>query len=594
VLEATPECGLIPGARHTQTPLPMSTPSAPIPPLSPASAKLLYDGYQFQLRGMYEDAARLYRKILKIAPDNPDVVHLLAMVRARQARAEEAIELYKSALARKSNDGKIWYNYALAVGGLQRSEEASDAMERALTLDPNIAEGPQYLSSFRRDTCDWRHFDALMDAARRTALMPNATAAPFFSLWFDEPELHAEVGRRAMAKKAAGVTPIYRHDPATRRPGPIRLAYLSSDFRGHPVAHLITQLLEEHDRSQFEVTAISSGPDDGGELRKRIISAVDRFEDCQNDLGPQVAARIKALDIDILVDLSGHTAGARIEALAQRPAPIQVNYLGYAATTAAPFMDYIIADEVVLPFSEERFYSEQIVHLPDTYLPCDASLPVAETPTRAACGLPETGLVFCAFNTVHKFDPHMFALWMRLLKATPGSVLWLRVGNERARTQTLPQAAIDNGVDPARLVFAPLVQMDEHLARLRNADLFLDTFPYNAHTTAADALRSGLPVVTQAGRSFVSRVAASLLMQAGLEDLVTTSAEEYEALALSLATDPERLAEVRARLAQALPTMPLLDAPRYRRHIESAYTLMMERWTQGLPPVPFAVSPLPR
>ncbi|OYX12301.1 MAG: hypothetical protein B7Z15_10150 [Rhizobiales bacterium 32-66-8] len=572
----------------------MSPQNAAIPPLSPASAKLLYDGYQFQLRGLYEDAARLYRKILKTTPDNPDVLHLLAMVRARQARAEEAIELYKSALARKGNDAKIWYNFSLAVGGLQRSEEASDAMERALTLDPNLAEGPQYLSSFRRDTCDWRHYDALMDAARRTALMPNATAAPFFSLWFDEPELHAEVGRRAMAKKAAGVAPIYQHDPATRRPGPIRLAYLSSDFRGHPVGHLITQLLEEHDRTQFEVTAISSGPDDGGELRKRIIGAVDRFEDCQNDLGPQVAARIKALDIDILVDLSGHTSGARIEALAQRPAPIQVNYLGYAATTAAPFMDYIIADEVVLPFSEERFYREQIVHLPDTYLPCDASLPVAATPTRAACGLPETGLVFCAFNTVHKFDPHMFALWMRLLKATPGSVLWLRVGNERARTQTLPQAAIANGVDPARLVFAPLVPMDEHLARLRNADLFLDTFPYNAHTTAADALRSGLPLVTQAGRSFVSRVAASLLMQAGLDDLVTTSAEEYEALALSLATDPDRLAAVRARLAQALPTMPLLDAPRYRRHIEAAYTTMMERWTQGLPPVAFSVSPLPR
>jgi len=318
---------------------------------------------------------------------------------------------------------------------------------------------------------------------------------------------------------------------------------------------------------------------------------VDRFVDVRGATDPAVAQLLRDLDVDIAVDLMGHTAGGRAGIFAYRGAPVQVNYLGYPGTMGAPFIDYIIADPFLVPAGSERFYSEQVVRLPDCYQPNDTKRRIGErTPTRAELGLPARGLVFCSFNNSFKINPPMFDVWMRLLREVEGSVLWL-LETSGVVKGNLRREAEARGVSGERLLFAPRVALEEHLARHRAADLFLDTLPYNAHTTASDALWAGLPVLTCAGRSFAARVAGSLVHAVGLPELVTASLAEYEALALALARGPARLAELRGRLERNRLTAPLFDIERYRRHLEAAYETMWERHLRGEAPQAFNVAP---
>jgi len=354
----------------------------------------------------------------------------------------------------------------------------------------------------------------------------------------------------------------------------------------------MAELFERHDRTRFEIIAYSLGRDDRSEMRYRLGKAFDRFVDL-HDLGDmQAAQRIHADQIDILVELKGYTQHARSEIAAFRPAPIQVNFLGYPGTMGADFIDYIIADPVTLPMDQQAFYDERIVHLPDCYQPNDSRRRTADkTPSRAECGLPERGFVFCCFNNSYKITPKFFAIWMRLLAAVPGSVLWLFDANELVRGN-LGNEARKAGVDPRRLVFAPRTGVAEHLARQRLADLFLDTLPYDAHTTTSDALWVGLPVVTILGEAFAGRVAASLLHAVGLAELVTHSLAEYEALALRLAIEPMLLAGVRRKLNANRLTHPLFDCARYTHHLEAAFTRMWEIFTAGGGAESFAVAPI--
>jgi len=376
----------------------------------------------------------------------------------------------------------------------------------------------------------------------------------------------------------------YRHDR-------IRLAYLSADFKNHPTAHLMARLFETHDRDRFELTAVSLGANTGDPTRKRLEGTFDRFIDMRSCSDREIAEQVRVLEIDISVNCQGFTRDARTRVFAMRPAPVQVNYLVYPGTMGAPYMDYLVADPILIPETEERFYSEKIVRLPDTYQATDDQRPIGGTPTRAECNLPETGFVFCSFNNNYKILPTVFDIWMRLLSRVEGSVLWLYVKSPDA-IENLRREAAARGVDPARLVFARHMEMSAHLARHRLADLLLDTFPYNSHTTGSDALWAGLPMVTCAGRTFASRVAASLLNAIGLPDLITEDFAAYEVLALDLALKPERLAAVRARLAEQRTRWPLFDSDRFRRHLESAYVTMHERQQQGLPPEAFAVQPI--
>jgi protein O-GlcNAc transferase len=329
--------------------------------------------------------------------------------------------------------------------------------------------------------------------------------------------------------------------------------------------------------------------DDESEIRQRIVSAFDQFYDVRTKSDEEVAKLLHELRVDIAIDLQGYTQDSRPGVLAYRPAPIQANYLGFPGTMGAEFLDYVIADRMVVPFEQQPFYTEKIVHLPDCYQVNDSKKNIAErTPTRQETGLPEKGFVFCCFNNNWKITPDVFSIWMRLLHAIEGSVLWL-LGDNKNAEQNLRKQAQARGIDPSRLVFAGLLPLDEHLARHRQADLFLDTLPYNAHTTASDALWTGLPLVTRLGESFAGRVAASLLNAIGLPELVTYSIEDYEALALRLAKDSSLLEEYRNRLAANRLAHPLFDTDRFRRHIEAAYTTMWETWQRGEAPKSFSV-----
>jgi predicted O-linked N-acetylglucosamine transferase (SPINDLY family) len=349
--------------------------------------------------------------------------------------------------------------------------------------------------------------------------------------------------------------------------------------------------LEHHDKTRFETTAVSLRAGDGSEMRRRIEAAFDRFIDVQAMSDAQVATMLRELEVDIAIDLNGYAGEKRPGILAHRPAPVQVNYLGYPGTMDVPFINYIIADHVVIPDKHQIHYSEKVVCLPHAYLPNDRKRRIAEkTPSRAEEGLPETGFVFACLNNTYKIGPEMFDVWMRLLRGVDGSVLWLKSTNTAAMSN-LRREAKARGVAPERLVFASRVpRAEDHLARLRLADLFLDTLPYNAHATACDALWAGLPVLTCTGNSFPARVGASLLHAIGLPELVTSSLAEYEELALALARNPERLAGIKAKLMRNRDTEPLFDTARFTRDLESAYTAMWERQQAGLPPTSFAVA----
>jgi predicted O-linked N-acetylglucosamine transferase (SPINDLY family) len=348
--------------------------------------------------------------------------------------------------------------------------------------------------------------------------------------------------------------------------------------------------LEHHDKQRFEVTAISIGLDDRSPVRRRIESAVDRFIDASAMSDLAVAKLLRDLEIDIAVDLNGLTGLFRTRIFAHRVAPLQVNYLGYPGTMAAPFIDYIIADKVVIPEENRAFYSEQIAFMPHTYLPCGGRRPISESATsRKEQGLPEKGFVFTCFNSMHKLLPDLFAVWMRILHAVEGSVLWLP-GQSSTVAANLRHEAMAQGIAPQRLIFARFEKkVEDHLARQRLADLFLDTFPYNAHSTAADALWAGLPLLTCRGNAFQARVAASLLETLGLPELVTSSLAEYEARAITLARDPQALPTLREKLARNRDAGPLFDTPRFTRDLEAVYARMWERQQSGQPPEGFSI-----
>jgi predicted O-linked N-acetylglucosamine transferase (SPINDLY family) len=333
-----------------------------------------------------------------------------------------------------------------------------------------------------------------------------------------------------------------------------------------------------------------AGPDDGSEIRARIARGFDRFLDLRAETDAAIAARLADLDVDIAIDLKGHTKDNRFGIFAQRPAPVQISYLGYPGTTGADYMDYVIADPIVLPMAQQQYWTERIVHLPGCYQVNDGQRRIAtESPSRAECGLPEQGFVFCCFNNSYKIAPPVFAVWMQLLQQVPGSVLWLYRDNDDA-VRRLRAVAATFGVDPARLVFAGPLPLDAHLARHRRADLFLDTLPYNAHTTASDALWTGLPLVTCRGESFASRVAASLLAALGLDELATDTLDDYAALALRLVRDPVLLADIRVRLGRQAAAAALFEGDHCRRQLEAAYHEIWQHHCRGEAPQRFRVA----
>jgi protein O-GlcNAc transferase len=547
----------------------------------------------FDLR-QFGAALETFRHALALAPENPNTLTNQAFLLLDLGRYGDALSSSEQALAADPRHDSAFLVRGHALLKLNRPAEAAASYEQALVVDRDQRFALGAMVMAHRAACNWAQLHDSLPMLEQSIGKGEAVVPPMSLLGLPlGPGLQLECARNFVRQRAARESKPFQH--RSRGDGSrIKLAYISGDFREHPVAYLIPELFEKHDRSRFEVLAISYGMDDGSQERRRIIAACDQFHDvyARDDRG--AAALINDLEVDIAIDLGGHTENSRLGIVRDRPAPVQVSYLGYTGTTGADFIDYVIADRVALPLDLQAYYSESIVHLPDTFLVSDGARTISTAPRRADEGLPEQGFVFCAFNNSYKISAEVFSIWMRLLGAVEGSVLWLSQMNEHAK-ERLRAAAAGAGVDPARIIYAARKpSAADHLARQRLADLFVDTTGYNAHTTSNDALWAGVPVLTCAGALFPGRVAASLLCAIGLPELVTTSPEEYEALALRLARDSALLQSIRRKLENNRLTHPLFDSDRFRSHIEAAYLSMWDIWQRGEQPRSFTVEPIER
>jgi len=474
---------------------------------------------------------------------------------------------------------------------LNRHADAIADYEKLLRGNVEIPFARGNLIRAKLQCCDWRGLAEEWEHALAEMRAGKPAIPPMVSTALSQdPEEQLQASRiLTAAKYPPARQPLWRG--VRSRHERIRIAYLSSDFHAHATATLMAGVFEAHDKTGFETIAVSYGPDDASPMRRRLGRAFEHFISVAELQDADIAKLLREREVDIAIDLKGFTDKARPAILSARPAPLQVNYLGFPATMGASYIDYIIADPTVIPPDHHAHYSEKVVYLPDTYQPNDRIRRAsANAPTRESAGLPPAGFVFACFNNAFKIGPQVFAIWMWLLNNVGGSVLWL-LEDDKTTRDNLKRAAEAYGIATDRLVFAPRVTVAEHLARHVLADLFLDTLPYNAHTTASDALWMGLPLVTCTGNTFAARVAASLLFAMGLPELVTSSLSEYGELARDLAHDPERLARIKAKLAQNRDASPLFDVARFTRHLESAYATMWERHSRGEPPAAFAVAP---
>ncbi len=576
-----------------------------------------------------DEAERLLRRVVQLDPADYDALYHLGEACFERSAFAEAITALRSVVAARPDNAMAWLYLGVALARRYALNEAQACLQKAVSLEPGAVEAhlclghalslsgarERALASYQaaanldpangavlgallfesQQLCEWTNFDRLVGRLRQALeLRPGTPILPFplLSIPFTAAEQLVQARRYSRQLEASAAADRRLLDLRfDRKPGGrIRIGYLSGDLREHAVAFLAAEMFELHDRARFEICAYSYGPDDGSAMRARLRRAFDRFTDIGASSNRDAARAIHADGIDILVDLAGHTLNARTDIMALRAAPVQASYLGYAGTTGADFVDYLICDRFVAPPGCETDFAEKLVRLPGCFQANDRTRPVSPTPPRSELGLPESGVVFCCFNQPYKILPDVFDLWLGLLAKVPGSVLWLADGGA-GMTANLGARAKARAIAPERLVFAPRApRLEAHLGRLAAADLFLDTFPFNAHTTASDALWVGLPVLTRTGETFAARVAGSLLQACGLPELVTRDAAQYEAVALRLARDPVERAALRRRVEALRPSCGgIFDTPRFVRSLEAAYASMWETRLTGLPPRPIDV-----
>jgi protein O-GlcNAc transferase len=538
----------------------------------------------------FDDALTSYERAIALKPDHADAFYSRGIALKELKRLDESLASYDHAIALRPDYADAFHNRGNVLTELKRRDEALTSYERALAIKPDHPYALSGLADCALRICDWTRTEGLAGEIEAHVAQRRSVVTPFVCLCYSSsPALQHQCAQTYVHDNIPVMPPALWNGTA-RNHDRIRIGYLSADFHHHATAFLMAELFELHDRSRFEVLGFSLGLDDGSEMRARLVKSFDRFDDVRRKSDRTAAALMNACEVDIAVDLKGYTQDARPGILGYRPAPVAVSFLGFPATMGAPFIDYVIADKIVLPFAEQPHWTERIVHLPDCYQVNDSRRKIAAaTPSRRDAGLPESGFVFCSFNNNYKITSQVFDVWMRLLRSVEGSVLWLLRDNAGAETNLRREAGA-RGVAPARLVFADRTSLEDHLARHRLADLFLDTLPVNAHTTASDALWAGLPLVTCCGTTFAGRVAASLLEAVGLPELVTHGLADYEAVALALANDVSRLRAVRFKLEQNRLTCPLFDADRFRRHLEAAYTTMWDLHRRGESPRSFSVA----
>jgi predicted O-linked N-acetylglucosamine transferase (SPINDLY family) len=575
-------------------------------------------GNALKALGRYDEALASYASAIAVAPEHGRLRYNRGTMLMEIGRHAEALADLDRAVVLDPREPSYWLNRGSARFGLRRFAEALSDFDRAIELDRRKARAHAFRASCLREVgrpddalaafstslalepdlpyvlgdwvmqklvcCDWNGLPDAIARVMRAIDRGERASTPFALLALPSSREQQRACARAFVSSSPGAEPSvewprggYSHDR-------LRIGYFSADFHDHATAHLLAGVLEQHDRARFEITAFSFGPDAEDPWRRRIASAVERFVEVRNMADAEIAAHARALEIDIAVDLKGHTQHARMAIFAARAAPVQAGWLGYPSTTGARYIDYVIADRVLIPESHRESYDEKIAYLPHCYQPNDSTKAMFPDATgREAAGLPATGFVFGCFNHSFKILPEIFDVWMRLLRAVERSVLWLLESNHAA-VRNLRAEALARGIYPERLVFAPRVPLAAHLARHRHADLMLDTIPYNAHTTASDALWAGAPMVTCIGETFAGRVGASLLDAIGLPELIAADLAAYEALALELAREPARLAAVRAKLAANRTSMPLFDTVCFTRDLEALFATMVERQRAGTAP----------
>jgi predicted O-linked N-acetylglucosamine transferase (SPINDLY family) len=547
-------------------------------------------------RGDLVGAEAAFRTAVASRPGAAGATSNLGMVLLEQGRFDEALSWLRKAVEINPRHAGARNNLGIALARGNLPAEAIRHFRAALAADPGLVDAQANLWKPLMEVCDWAGVEhELAELVSLARAEPGGAwvtrIPPYVSLLLPLPrELRRDVARAYSAKIERAVTGSPRPELVVERDPPrLRIGYVSGDFYNHATAHLTAGMFARHDRRRFEICAYSIGQGDASDFRRRIVAGCDRFIEVGDEPFAATARRMAADRVHIAVDMKGYCGGGRPEIFALRPAPVQVSFLGYPGSMGASFIDYLIADRRVAPESDREWFSERLVWMPASYQVNDRDQPIADrVPTRAEAGLPETGFVFCCFNRSYKIDAAIFALWMRILAAVPGSVLWLYRSNLPAKN-ALREAAVRHGVAHERLVFATKLAKPEHLARHRLADLVLDTRVVNAHTTASDALWAGVPVLTWPGETFAGRVAASLLEAVGLPELVVPSAKAYEEQAIALARDPERLRSLRERLARGRLTAPLFDTDRYVRALERAYERMWATHAARERPDSFAV-----
>ena len=529
-------------------------------------------------------ALHYFERALSLKPDYHEAWSNKGSTLHELKRYEEAIAHYDQALSLKPDYHDAWSNKGSTLHELKRYEEAIVHYHQALSLKPDINWAYGDFQNIKMKISDWSDFyEGLTNLANKVQLHQKSVQ-PFISLaLFSEALMHRKCAEIYVDEKfpfnpALG---LISKQPKRKK---IRIGYFSADFHNHATGHLMAELFELHDKSCFEIIGFSFGPEKNDEMRQRLVKSFDQFIEVFSKSDIEIAQLSRDLNVDIAVDLKGFTQDSRTGIFSYRVAPIQVNYLGYPGTMGAEYIDYIVADKTLIPSQSQQYYSEKVVYLPHSYQANDRKRGISKKQfTRQELGLPREGFVFCCFNNNYKILPATFNAWMQILKMVDGSVLWLLKDNPWV-SENLKKEAAKQGIDATRLVFAERMSLPEHLARHRHADLFIDTLPCNAHTTASDALWTGLPVLTLMGESFASRVAASLLNAIGLSELITTSQEEYIALAVKLADNSHKLADIKQKLKQNRLTTPLFDAPLFTKNIEAAYTIMYERYQLDFEP----------
>jgi predicted O-linked N-acetylglucosamine transferase (SPINDLY family) len=561
--------------------------------------------------GQFTEGLLHYEKAIQIDPNYVEAIVSKGAALKDLGRYTEAVECADKAISLNPHEVSAWSNKGVALRALKLHEEAIRQFNKLLELDPCYADGwfnrgsvlnelklyseaiEDYKKAYelneninwlfgeyihaKMKICDWSDFDNSLDQISKKTVTGAKVAHPFTLLSLtDNPDL-LKRSSEIFSKNNYSAAPSLAHNKKLAKKSKLRIGYFSADFRIHPVAFLIAELFELHDKNQFEIYAFSF-VDSTDDMNIRIRNAVHSFINVSNKSDFEISQLARDLSIDIAIDLSGFTEGSRTSIFTYRAAPIQVNFLGYPSTLGSDFIDFIIADKFLIPDNLKQFYAEKIIFLPNSYQPNDRKRMISENQlTKAEFDLPESGFIFCCFCNNYKILPSTFDGWMRILNEVDESVLWLFEDNAIA-SANLKRAAQLRGVDPNRLIFAKSLPQPNHLARYSLADLFLDSFPYNAHTTASDALWAGLPILTLNGKSFASRVASSLLSAIGLEQLITTTQQDYENLAIDLGKNPQKVVSLKTTLAANRLTAPLFNSRLYTKNIETSYQIIYERY----------------